>query len=253
MALSDEYLHKLRTFYDQEHISVLGFECKHRCECEQDAKPSILLRGAEGYVGPRYGEATKVVFMSLDVGNETEDENRTLRGRRRVFENLPKKLNPHLAGTLAILQALFSEDLEVPQDNPWPFFVLLNAAKCSRRDSWKKVNDRLYDRCRSFAHGELSLLSPDILVTQGKKAKGGLEDWEKISDAALDETIRLHATSSAPSREEITAANRYICLARIAGRRVVAMHTLTLPIMGRDGGKSSEPSCLSALGWLVNW
>ena len=52
----------------------MGFECTYCCECEQDAKPSILLRGAEGYVGPRYGEATKVLFMSLDIGNETVDE-----------------------------------------------------------------------------------------------------------------------------------------------------------------------------------
>jgi hypothetical protein len=249
VALSDEYLDKLRVFYDNEHISVRGFECDHRFECEQDVKGSILLRGAEGYVGPRYGEAMKIVFMSLDIGNQTEDEDRTLLGRRRIFENLPT-LNSHLAGTLAILQALFSEDLIVPQDDPWPFFVLLNAAKCSRSCCAKKVHDRLYDRCRAFAYGEISLLDPDIVVTQGKKAKAVLGEMEEISDTDLDKSICLNTRSSTPSREDLVAARHYICFSRINERSVVTMHTPHPTDYGRGWWKEFKDK-LSVCAWLA--
>ena len=66
MAFADECSRKLRELYDQEHISVVGFDCKHRANCENNANTS-LLHGAEGYVGPQYGESMKVVFMSLDL------------------------------------------------------------------------------------------------------------------------------------------------------------------------------------------
>jgi hypothetical protein len=75
-TISDEYVHKLRGFYNQEHISVLSFNCEYSGACEQDAKPSVLVHGTEGYVGFRYGEAMKVVFMSLDIGCGTPDEQR---------------------------------------------------------------------------------------------------------------------------------------------------------------------------------
>jgi hypothetical protein len=171
-VLSGELKSALHQYYEQQEIAVGSkFRCPHSDECERAVAPKLLMgRGSEAYVGSRYGDRFKIVVVGLDRGEGAED----VWGRSSEIEGLPtdgKGLNPQMKGTLVTLRAILRED---ECENIWTQFAMINAAKCCYGNR-RTVPDPLYCECSGFGFGELSLLSPQIIVTQGKNAKKPVE------------------------------------------------------------------------------
>jgi hypothetical protein len=55
------------------------------------------------------------------------------------------------------------------------YFAHINSAKCCMNKPGRKMADpKLFDKCREFIPGEVAILEPDIIVTQGDKAKDSI-------------------------------------------------------------------------------
>lgn len=84
-------------------------------------------------------------------------------------------LSPHLHWYLThelawLLLRHFHPSLGVTTTSP--YFAHVNSAKCCQNNPQRgKAQRTLFENCREFIPGELAILQPDIIVTQGNEAK----------------------------------------------------------------------------------
>jgi hypothetical protein len=69
MTERDDIAATLCDYYGRNNIRV-GI---HRAACEAFAKPRPLMKGMEAHLGHRYGEGRRIVVVSLDSGNASEN------------------------------------------------------------------------------------------------------------------------------------------------------------------------------------
>lgn len=238
---------RLNDLYGQEGIAVSDFHCPHVGECAAAAAPRPLTHGAEAHVGSRYGEATRLVVLSLDTGGGSH----TIEDRTAIIESLADpaaKPNPHMKGTLAVADAILRPEIG---DRPSVhFFAMTNAAKCSASDSRAdSVPRALYRNCRGFAEAELVALEPEVIVAQGARARPVLQTKRGVPKAWLDEVLKPMPTSPPIGDWLVGLSGRFLRLATIGGGEVLLIQT---PHPSDRGGrwKLFEPG-LPALGWLV--
>lgn len=182
MSQRELIFEQLHAFYRQRGLSADSFACQHATDRIRDAAPLLLAQGAEAHLGTRYGAALRVLVMSLDTGGSAD----TVAGRTSIIESLPgKQLNPHMRGTQAIAAELLRPD--IGEEEPYPYFAMINAAKCSY-DNGKMhmVPASLYERCRPFAWEELQLVAPEVIVTQGKRARDVLPSGKRPTRTSVD-------------------------------------------------------------------
>ena len=193
-ASSHKYSARLRRLYDCRKIGVSNFACCYLKSCRAAAKAHgrYLSLGSEAHVGDKYGTPIRLVFIALDTGGRGE---RTYRGedlatRRRVIQEVTSsEANPHMKGTLQILKQLYKVFEEEREDEVLRRFAMINSAKCSGRDDdASTVPDEVHDNCREHGLAELSVLDPQLIVTQGAKARGLLETRE-IEEEEIQEHV----------------------------------------------------------------
>jgi len=69
----------------------------------------------------------------------------------------------------------FSENLSIY--NIIRYFAHTNSAKCCMNKKGSRMAEkRLFINCREYLQGEIKILQPDILVTQGAKAREAIEE-----------------------------------------------------------------------------
>lgn len=236
---------RLRSFYDEHQIAKQRFACIHKHECICDAAPRPLTHGAEAHVGTRYGEVLTIVVVSLDTGGGSD----TLDRRTEIVEQLDhRSLNRHMKGTTRLLRALLGPD--VGDSKPYPFFAMINAAKCAATDGKRdRVPDSLYERCRSYAQAELQLLLPDIVVAQGPMAAQVLSARTHIPKDRV--TAVTEHFSSSPSGAWLSAlAEEY--LRQVTLDDHVALGLLTPHPSSRNGQwQRFERLDLPPVAWLA--
>jgi hypothetical protein len=157
----------LRQLYDQRGIAVGAFACPYSEACAGDALPRPLIRGMEAFVGSRYGDARRLVIISLDTGGDSED----MQARRTTIEgHKPKGANPHMRGTTSFLEELLGRT--VGGASPLTYFSMLNTAKCSANDGRADmVPWALHHRCLPYMVEELGVLEPELLWLQGSTVR----------------------------------------------------------------------------------
>ena len=170
-------LKRLTTFYDSHAISPVDFRCPSRAVCA--ANSPRFSEATASFVGPRYEEGTlpRLLFLSLDSGcGRSHPELRTaeaVRARELAtdVDALPKNRHWHRTHELAhVLLRQFKADLTMADTRL--YFAHVNSAKCSQNKSQRRQADKsLFENCRRFIPGELRVLSPDIIVTQGGWAR----------------------------------------------------------------------------------
>lgn len=58
-----------------------------------------------------------------------------------------------------------------------PYFAHTNSAKCCENNpGGSQARDVLFTRCREYVPGEIEILSPDIIITQGNQAKATIDN-----------------------------------------------------------------------------
>jgi len=189
----------LQKYYEDNKISPLNFNCKHYNSCILKAENKKKFTKGHGlWVGSEYmkGNIPKLLFLSLDSGSaELDPRKRTMEAAREWnLKWLPGKgeKGRHWYRTQQFAWHLFNEysnalnfDLDIGKVNEnyeftpvteihkiKQFYAAANSAKCCMNNKRRSQADRiLFENCREFILGELNILDPDILVTQGKYAR----------------------------------------------------------------------------------
>ena len=173
-------LEKLTAFYDAHGISSVDFRCPSRAACS--AISPRFTEAKASFVGPRYKERTlpRLLFLSLDSGSgEQNPRQRTAQAVRmqelvRDVAALPK--NRHWYRTHEMAWALLRQfDAQLQVADTRLYFAHVNSAKCCQNKSGRQAADStLFENCRRFVPGKLRVLNPDVLVTQGGRAKDAI-------------------------------------------------------------------------------
>ena len=188
---AEKYTKRLRCLYDNRGISVATFDCKYAHSCQQE-EYRTLCRGAEAHVGELYGNPVRIVFVSHDTGADgrvcARGESLELRRNAVQLVRLSNGPNPHMRGTLLTLRAIFPS---TPERDLLKKCALTNSAKCSG-DSRGAVNIELYNNCRDHGLAELRALDPQLVISQGVRARhmlGPLQylDENELSSFGLEE------------------------------------------------------------------
>ena len=166
-------LRKLNVFYEEHGILPDRFRCSSYSACSAGS-PGFTSAKAS-YVGPRYEERElpRLLFLSLDSGSADPDpRQRTAEAVRQGnlaydVAALPKNKHWYRTHEMAfVLLQQFKPELTVVDSRL--YFAHVNSAKCCQNKSQRQQADKvLFENCRRFIPGELRLLSPDVLVTQG--------------------------------------------------------------------------------------
>jgi len=183
-------LQRLEAYYDEHAISPANFGCSSRLWCSADSPDFAEAKAT--FVGPRYEERRlpRLLFLSLNPGSAERDwRHRTIEAvrRRELGEDLatlPK--NRHWYRTHELAHKLlrqFRPTLSLEEIRL--YFAHVNSAKCTpNKPGTANTDPRLFEKCRRFIPGELRVLRPDIIVTQGNWAReailGSLEVREHV-------------------------------------------------------------------------
>jgi hypothetical protein len=178
---SQPVLSRLRVYYDEKGIGAARFRCAHETACR--GAGGSFTTAKESFVGPEYerGNLPRLLFLSLDSGSGRPNPgDRTLQAVRAQelatdVNALPKGKHWYLTHELAFyLLEQFDKSLTV--EGISPYFAHVNSAKCCMNNPQRKqAADILFENCRSFIAGELEILQPDIIVTQGAQARRAVE------------------------------------------------------------------------------
>ena len=173
-------LERLSAFYDSHGISPVAFHCPSRAACS--ANSPDFTEAKASFVGPRYedGPLPRLLFLSLDSGSGDPDPQQRTPEAVRMWNlacdvaALPK--NGHWYRTHEMAWKLlrqFEPHLTLPDTRL--HFAHVNSAKCCQNMSGRRQADpTLFKNCRRFIPGELRILNPDVVVTQGGWAKGAI-------------------------------------------------------------------------------
>ena len=153
------------------------FRCRHKKACSAGSPHFTTTKAS--FVGPEYakGMACVCCFLSLDSGSaEADPRRKTLEAvqyheLREDVDALHKGKHWYLTHKLAwVLLRHFHRRLMIT--NTSPYFAHVNSAKCCQNNPQRgKAHRTLFENCREVIPGELAVLQPDIIVTQGSEAK----------------------------------------------------------------------------------
>lgn len=170
-------LKRLENYYAKNRILATSFKCVHKKEykgsCDTFTGPKST------YVGTKYGRSNipRLLFLSLDSGNGPKNPKQRLpvSVREKVLatnvSDLPESRHWYRTHELAwYIHNNFVSELSV--EDVRLYFAHANSAKCSMNKSHgAKADKRLFKNCQKYLEGELNILKPDILVTQGREAE----------------------------------------------------------------------------------
>jgi len=196
-----DMLEHLETYYRSEGILAKNFKCPHKQECSGTSKTFTGPKSALVSKGYERGDLPRLLFLSLDSGSGNEPAEAKLpravrqRGENTDVSRLPKHKHWYRTHEIAwyILRE-FDSSLEIEQINR--YFAHANSAKCCQnKPSRAQADAILFRNCRRYLAGEIRVLRPDIIVTQGDWAKLGVkaiaEDKERIGADNFASTIRF--------------------------------------------------------------
>jgi hypothetical protein len=167
----------VRRYYEDQGIAAMNFSCDHLEQCQGDRKE--FTQTCEPYIGTEYERGTlpRLLFLSLDPGShDAEPETRTMKavrkwqGQTSILDS-PKRSHWYHTQELALM-VLRPFDPELSLETVYPYFAHTNSAKCCMNNVGRsEAAGRLFRNCRPYLPGEIAVLQPDILVTQGNWAR----------------------------------------------------------------------------------
>lgn len=179
-------LEALRTYYTRHGILSTSFTCSHKHHCEGACTDFTGPKSAFVGTGYERGELPRLLFVSLDSGSgEKISENRlpeAVRIQEEINCNvlaLSKHKHWYRTHELAwYILRRFAPGIKLTEAKI--FFAHANSAKCCmNKPQRKKANATLFRNCRGYLAGELEILRPDIIVTQGNEAKIAILPYRK--------------------------------------------------------------------------
>lgn len=217
---------ELEKYYREHHIGAqdsewpTANECCRNCFEETAAKGLRLTSPEEAYVGEQYenrganadgARVPRLLFVSLDPGGnlgengEDNPEARTMKAVKNfVVVNkindpiVDKKLNAHnrhwyqthwIAAQVLAPFLKFNVDggIKGALEDVRPCFAHCRAVRCSQNKKNNAMVDKLlFNNCNEFLRDEIRILSPDILISQGRYAADAIVKAFKKERALID-------------------------------------------------------------------
>jgi len=189
---SESMLARLDRYYHEQSISANDFKCKHLHACRSVCKPGEMVSLPEAYVGPQYEAKTlpRLLFVSSDTnaaswrkeyftgwGSLMDIREDKLQHHKRAPANRHWGQTLNLAGALLAPFALKCLSKGIDQDKIVEYIAHANSTRC-KDSSIKKGEgkEKMYLNCRGYIKDEVVVMQPDIIVTQGVRARGALKD-----------------------------------------------------------------------------
>ena len=172
-------LSDLHRYYEVQGILATHFTCPYKDECSRNSPDFTGPKAA--YVGREYESAHKarlprLLFVSLDSGDAKPDAANRLPEavRAQTIAFGVRNRTRHWYRTHELAACIFNSILgtSMTPEQAQPYFAHTNSAKCCENRSGRgSAHERLFTNCRRYLRGELEVLRPDVIVTQGKFAK----------------------------------------------------------------------------------
>ena len=210
--MAESMLEALTTYYRDQGILSTHFTCPHRTECEGDCATFTGPKSAFVSTGYERHDLPRVLFLSLDSGGGATDDSERLPPAVRRQEEVDfdvlsitgREKNHHWYRTHELAWYILRRfNSKIRIEDAKKYFAHANSAKCCmNKPRGKEADDRLFINCQSYLRGELAILAPDILVTQGRWGKAAVEHhydivrridgWAAIIRTNAHEVFWLH-------------------------------------------------------------
>lgn len=191
--MAESMLDALTTYYQGQGILSTHFTCPHKAECVGDCTTFTGPKSAFVSTGYERHDLPRLLFLSLDSGSGTSDDRERLPAAVRrqgevdsdVLSAKGRDKNTHWYRTHELAWHILRRfDSKIRLEDAKNYFAHANSAKCCQNNARAKQADaRLFTNCRSYLRGELDVLAPDILVTQGDWAKQGVSAHYEVTQS----------------------------------------------------------------------
>ena len=184
--MTETMFQQLYRYYEDKRILSTSFTCTHKEQCSGNSPEFTGPKSAfvsTGYENKSCG-LPRLLFLSLDSGSgDKNDRNRLPKAVRQQEEidrdvlALPK--HKHWYRTHELAWYIFKQfDPCMRVEDAKKHFAHANSAKCCMNKPGRKQADKaLFRNCQKYLEGELEILCPDIIVTQGAEAKKAIESF----------------------------------------------------------------------------
>jgi hypothetical protein len=193
-------LKELTDYYRVNGISALDFSCSHFSSCSQQY-PKKFTTVKEAFVSSEYvnHKLPRLVFVSLDSGSAENDPALKTLESIRIWEEEKEDIlslhkNKHWFRTHELAYTIlrnFQPGMRV--DEARHYFAHINSAKCcENKPGREQASQILFKNCQRFIPGELEILDPDIIITQGRWGKLALNGAfpELVSPDYIPKTLQ---------------------------------------------------------------
>lgn len=198
MMNDNRIVFRLRNFYRDKGLVPSDFHCENLSICEQTCRDAgySFSSAREAMIGSKYHCADpRIVVVSSDPGNMKYQRNATKtieyeRDCEDCTTTSGMNKNSHWYQTLYMVYLLLNlkKKRKIDLDKVKSYFAHLNSVKCcANRPKHNEAPGVLLSNCKSFLKEELSILKPNIIVTQGIRAQRAIRDnfVEKIEDMTI--------------------------------------------------------------------
>lgn len=178
-------------YYRRQGISALAFRCPHVRECRRGQVGFVEAKAA--FVGSEYENGTlpRLLFVSLDPGRSDRNPAERTAQAVRIREEqecdvatLPKARHWYRTHEMA-WELLKRFRLDLQMQDIHRYFAHANSGKCCvGNPDHQSAPAVLFRNCRKYLQGEITLLRPDVLVTQGKWARVAVEQSLEVREFA---------------------------------------------------------------------
>ena len=173
---------EIEQFYYDNGIHSLNFTCQFKDDCGSGSNKFSGPKSA--FIPDGYWDANpRIAFLSLDSGDGYSDPTKRTPSAVRQQEQFECQVEELHKGrhwyqthywAKEIYDAISHEEMAI-QDT-CNLFCHLNSAKCCQNKKGSREADiKLFRNCRQYLKGELEILRPQVLITQGNKAKDAIE------------------------------------------------------------------------------
>lgn len=190
-----DMLRQPEAYYRDEGILATSFKCPFKDACSGGKEAFTGPKSAFVSSGYERGDMPRLLFLSLDSGSGVQSAEARLPGSVRTEleerDDVPKADSLHWYRTYELAWYILRQFTSLEKRQVNRYFAHANAAKCCQNKPGRSQADpRLFKNCRRYLAGELRVLRPDIVVSQGDWAKFGMNSIVEI-ERRIDEFARI--------------------------------------------------------------